>query len=243
MAVYGRMYENFLDKFFHSGFRLRNENLDCANCLMAKKGIYKGDLKCCTYFPFLPNYSLGACIDYSSRFKEILKNKIKGREFVLPLGLMPSWSYRVAYRFKSSLDFGNREDLLCPFYVKSSGQCEIWPYRNSACSSFHCNFSGDERDAESYWNRYNETIHYLEMALSQYCMMAFGYTKDNVLRQIGYLEGHEKDLDPEVSSLSREEYRDLWGDYYQREEYFFIRVREFQKSIPYETYQEIGARP
>jgi Fe-S-cluster containining protein len=205
---------------------------------MAQKGIYEDHLKCCTYFPFLTNYSLGAILESDLKSKDLISEMIEKREFVLPLGLVPNWKYKQEFKDKALGDFGNNENLLCPFFLKSEKSCSIWPYRNSACQSFQCEYETNS-PGPVYWDIYSEAFHFMEMSLSQFILGAFGYNRTQINVQLNYLEGEGSRLEPNKVALSESEFKAVWGDHYGNESQFFKMVFEFQQKMSYEDYIQV----
>jgi len=141
----------------------------CSTCNMAKPacdrpgptrdpGPFKADLKCCTYFPYLPNFSLGL-------FTDLELKKVETQGVLLPVGLYPSVEYqrrqlRLSADGESAGKFGNDPDLLCPFYDQSANVCGRWSQRPGVCTSYFCQSSfGAEgllfwKDVESYLNHF-----------------------------------------------------------------------------------------
>ena len=106
----------------------------CHDCLRAKKcsslkEYFRADLKCCTYQPFLPNYIVGAILsdpEIAAVTKHLITDRIQADQFVLPIGLFPSFSFQVEFINRDLHQFGQREDWLCPFFNKEENQCNIW---------------------------------------------------------------------------------------------------------------------
>lgn len=141
----------------------------CNNCAMQKpKGLtrdpgpFRGDLKCCTYFPYVPNFGLGAMIAKNSLGLD--RYRAAGEQgILLPVGLFVT-PERQADIQENPDDFGNREDWLCPFYDRVSQGCSVWAQRPGVCTTYFCKSNrGAEglqfwADTEAYLNHFEWTL-------------------------------------------------------------------------------------
>ena len=230
------MHLKFLKSYFPHVVILK-ESLDCQKCRMVEKTIYLAHLKCCTYHPFLPNYSVGAILNDNKQGAKILKKKIARREFTLPLGMMPSWHYRQKHKYKEGSDFGCMDDLLCPFFNSLSGGCHIWQQRSSACAAFHCESDRGDKGRD-YWQQFNEAFYYVEMALSQDFLLHLGYDWEEVEEQLSYLENSAHNVDS-LKALSFKSYRRLWRHYAGREKVFYEECFEYLLSLDVQGVSQI----
>lgn len=136
--------------------------VDCQNCSMVQPqgitrdpGPFLANLKCCTYFPYLPNFTIGKL---SSEIFSIASNK----GILLPVGLYPGIEYQRHSLQQSSTDFGKNKDLLCPFF--KDNQCSIWQFRPGVCTSYFCKSNKGKQglqlwsDIENYLNHFEWTL-------------------------------------------------------------------------------------
>src|SRR5688572_24082023 len=88
---------------------------DCAMCRPAPGGdvapIFDPALKCCTYYPNLPNYLVGHGLREGS---PRLRAQIAARRGLTPLGLDASPSYALRYG-ETAQHFGVDPALRCPY--------------------------------------------------------------------------------------------------------------------------------
>lgn len=196
------------------------ESVNCSACPMAKKGIYKSELKCCTYYPFLPNYLVGGILEAGGEGARIILELLSQRAFVLPLGVLPPWDYKIRHKFKKGSDFGQRKDLLCPFFSQDKGDCSIWPFRNSACSTYFCTSDRGE-EGKRFWAQTQETLFGFEMKLSQEYLLARGFLWNEVCEQLDFLEDPENG-GVDKNRLSIKEHQYLWQHHAGAELDFFI---------------------
>lgn len=99
-----------------------------------------------------------------------LRELLKNSEVALPLGIFAPPSYKEAY---SKTDFGTSEDLLCPHYNRSLGDCSIWSSRPSSCVSYVCKSSLGER-GQSVWKGVEAALASLEMNLAYEAALQLG---------------------------------------------------------------------
>lgn len=156
--IFPRGYETWLSERLTLS---RSETLaTCENCAMVKpagltrdKGPFLNHLKCCTYFPYLPNFSLGAL---SAQDLE----KTIPRGILLPVGLYPSIAEQNKTMSLGMEGFGKKSELLCPFFDSLKNQCSIWANRPGVCTSYFCKSDLGQKgldfwkDVESYLNHF-----------------------------------------------------------------------------------------
>jgi hypothetical protein len=172
----------FLDAYFRQQFgevEVSESKATCHDCLCAKpdrdQGLpsYQADLKCCTFHPFLPNYAVGhllASPETKPAIKELLRQKIRDREYALPMGIFVPVKYQVAFNNRQSEDFGNRAEFLCPYYDGQGQQCGLWLHRGSVCTSYYCTSDRGEAGLQ-FWATLGDYLHICEMVLAQDCVV------------------------------------------------------------------------
>ncbi|MBT4763349.1 MAG: hypothetical protein HOO06_16765 [Bdellovibrionaceae bacterium] len=109
---------------------------NCENCKFNSYG--ETWIKCCDYFPFIPNFLVGYGLTKNYSFwrwllaqQDILKQ---------PLGLVASAKLRKDLKSPPHIDKINK----CYCYNSSSGKCQIWEYRPKYCESYFCNITDVE---------------------------------------------------------------------------------------------------
>jgi Fe-S-cluster containining protein len=140
-------------------------------------------LKCCTFFPFVPNFLLGAILKSNLPGRTRIENEIQkivlGESIYSPLGLLPSITYQKRFHSKQPDGYGNDESLLCPHYVKSTGGCGIWSERPSPCRSFYCESSYGLAGSE-FWAKFEKFVSLLELTLAQEALLQLGFDSDEI---------------------------------------------------------------
>lgn len=195
----------------------------CHNCYRAKPQNpaphYHPKLKCCTYYPFIPNYLVGGFVDHP-----VLKQLLQDRRYVLPIGICPPPGYQEMFRNKKALDFGQRDDLQCPFYQLEKGQCGVWQFRGHECSTFFC-VSRYEK-GESFWLGVREYLSHTEMHLSQNCMLQKGFLWSEIEQNLQWIKRPQDDTRRDWS-LSALEWSDLWKHHQDDIEGYFRSCYQF----------------
>lgn len=218
----------------------------CDSCLMSKSPVpaakrYQENLKCCTFYPFLPNYAVGAILSEPNlkKGREVVENIIRDRRYSLPIGLVPPLPYQMEFRKRKPGDFGNIKEWLCPYFNKSENQCSIWNYRGAVCTSFYCK-SSYGRAGKSLWAGVSDYLTYVEMALMEETLIRLDFSP----RQIGHClmyVNREKASKAELKmwSLPEETARLHWRDYYKDQLGFFIKCYELAKGFDKKAFKEM----
>lgn len=198
----------------------------CASCLRSKDKrfsyLYKENLKCCTFHPYLPNYAVGALLSDANKTVGIKKieDKINHREFAFPIGVMAPFDYQLLFLSKDETDFGNRSDLLCPYFSVAENQCSIWQYRGVVCTSFYCR-SDYGQNGQKFWAVFSDYLSYVEMALAEECLVQLDFSPRDISDQLMYLnkrdfsatEQSQKSIDVAVD-------KKLWNGYSDKFSYY-----------------------
>jgi hypothetical protein len=215
------------------------EKATCASCAMCPpagveppEGVayFRADLKCCTYFPTLPNYLVGALLaDADPALAEgqrRVRARIAGHVGVSPRWVEPSRKYRLLHKAARITSFGRAPSLRCPYYVEDGGLCSIWRHRESECATWYCKYDAGA-DGEAFWKALSAYLRALEVALSSHALsqvapeLPVPEVRDGVLT----LEEIE-DRAPAPA-----EYAALWGEWLGREEQLYLRCHEVVRGL------------
>lgn len=198
----------------------------CDNCLRARDKrfayTYKSHLKCCTFHPYMPNFAVGGLLSLKtvSPGIEVLTKKIKEREFAFPIGVMAPFNYQFSFLTKEESDFGNVENLLCPYYDKLKNQCSVWQYRGVVCTSFFCR-SDYGQNGLKFWAVLSDYLSYVEMSLAEECLVQLDFSPRDLSDQLEYLNKREFDeFETAQQCLSMETDRKLWNGYSDKLEFY-----------------------
>lgn len=236
------VYNPFFPDFFQK--KVPKESLaTCTNCAMVcsdtKKDTtklamrpFRKDIKCCTYFPSLPSYLVGgALIHASSEGIKRLEDTIAKKVGVTPFGLNAPNVYNVLYKNQSE-GFGNSESLRCPYYVKESGNCSIWKFREAVCSTYFCkHVSGSS--GNQFWMDVKKYLHHVEQSLVLHFAEEAKF--DYFLKVAREFKSPPVQLTAEdLDGLPPRDYEKLWGKWAGREAEFYKwtyqKVTEISKS-------------
>lgn len=200
---------------------------DCAmKCATKASQPFNQDLKCCTFFPKLPNYLVGSII--SAEGTNIGKTRILGlierKTGVDPSGLFPPKKYQFLYSGGLG-SFGNSRSLVCPYFDLTSKSCSIWDNRDSVCSTWFCkHVSGDA--GKLFWDKFRDYLGYQEWMLSSYAATNLGLPRGTFNQFIKNTDLWLTARDMDDLPPTDEEYLQAWGVWAGRELEFFTQAYE-----------------
>lgn len=213
----------------------------CDNCVCSQpqRGnlpFYQSDLKCCTFHPFLPNYTVGALLKNSGTpafIQTQLRSKIKARDYALPLGIFAPLNYQIQFNNRDENDFGNKKNFLCPYFNHQTKNCGIWLHRGAVCTSYYCVSDRGEKGLK-LWENLGEYLHLCEMVLSQDALVSMGLSPDIIENQLEYvncMNGTEEEMT--TSSMSQALFEDYWKDWIPHDsiESFYINCSKYISSL------------
>ena len=242
---------DFYQRFFPSEFdtRIPDETATtCAECAMwgdhngssPQRMAFSKNSKCCTHYPNLPNYIVGAILEDGGPDLETSVSRLRGeldrRVGTLPLGLFRSRKFDLLIHHSPD-SFGRSETLICPFFERDAGICTLWPYRNSVCGTWFCKYIGGQ-DGRLFWQSLRRFLEYAEKCLSRYVLMKAGWPTDSILfslpsnTKLSLEDIDEKPLQP--SSHNK-----LWHDYSGREEEWYRESYRIMKTISRDEFMRI----
>jgi hypothetical protein len=218
----------------------------CHSCLMSKTVIpkakrYREDLKCCTFYPFLPNYAVGAVLSDPklAKGREVIENIIKENKYSLPIGLVPPVKYQMTFRKRKPGDFGNIETWLCPYFDKTGNQCSIWSYRGAVCTSFYCKSSFGQK-GKKFWAGVSDYLTYVEMGLMEEALIRLDFSPRQIGDCLMYLNRDKAGKEElKTWSLPEKTARVHWRDYYENQTGFFIKCYELVKGFDKNEFKEM----
>lgn len=242
-----RLYQNLIPKDLLS-LDPAETKATCDDCLMARpknRGaiFYEAELKCCTYYPFLPNYTVGALLSNegsaSPSAVQAIRAKIARREYSLPLGLVAPPNYQVPFNHRGVNEFGRREEWMCPYYNHEQNNCGIWRHRGAVCTSFYCKSSFGTKGLR-FWDEISNYLTYVEMALMEESLVMLDFSPRQVSDLLGYLNMQEA-TKTEMKSVRMPEKkaRALWNGYYDDQEEFFKKSFRIVQELDRKAFREL----
>lgn len=190
----------------------------CDNCAMVKptgltrdKGPFLNHLKCCTYFPYLPNFSLGALSTESIAHAE-------PRGILLPVGLYPSIEEQNKINKFGAKGFGKKAELLCPFFEGATNQCSIWTYRPGVCTSYFCKSDQGQKGLD-FWKDVERFLNQFEWLLATRVLEKMNFD-ENVLSYCQAAMSEDTEDDERDFFIS-----ESWGDWGSKKIDFYQEAR------------------
>lgn len=229
------------------GLEIIENKANCEHCYMAhhkKKNEKRFDetLKCCTYYPMMPNYLVGGLMmsaQTSEEAKKIIHSKISKRHFNLPIGMVAPVRYQVTYKKNREEVFGLDESYLCPYFNKTSNNCGVWKFRSSVCTSFFC-VSDYGKKGKQFWSLFEDYLSYVEMALLQEALVRMDFSPRQISEQMMFLNRHEgKGWELSQDTIPIDTYKKLWNGFDKDPVGFYQKSYEIVQSFKRKDYAEI----
>jgi Fe-S-cluster containining protein len=220
--IYPQGYSHWLAKRLPA---LRTETLaTCENCAMVRPAGLTRDpspflnhLKCCTYFPFLPNFSLGS-------LSETDLAKPEPRGVFLPVGLYPAMPEQNRIRSFGRDGFGRKSELLCPFFDVAGNQCSIWDSRPGVCTSYFCKSDQGQKGLD-FWKSVESYLNHFEWQLASKVIAKMDLD-ENVL---SYCQAA---LSPDTEEDERDIFIALaWGNWASKKKEFYQETRRLALQV------------
>lgn len=239
--------ENLLPEFYKNlisekiiSLNITENKVNCENCYRATdycgKYPYKANLKCCTFQPFIQNFYVGAILadSHLNEGQNNIQSLIEKNQFVLPIGIVASTSYRYKYKSRRREDFGQREDLLCPYYDKTNNNCSIWKFRGVVCTTYFC-LSSYGYAGKLFWKNLSNYLSMIEMTLMEECLVMLDFSPRQISELLKFLELKT----PIKNKLSTKEIRTYWNSYHEDSQGFFKKCNEIIRNINKSDFQKI----
>ncbi len=201
----------------------------CSSCIMTcgDNPKYNKVTKCCTYYPFIPNYMVGNILVNNKLKAHIVLEYINSKKFTLPVGLCTPEDYQLKYVTKKDWEFGNNEELQCPFY--DSGDCTVWDQRSAECLSFQC-YSSYGSKGLKMWKYLGDLVYEIEIHLSQKMMTAHNFPEQAVAKSIEFIKyEHYSPKRKDKHYLTDKEWSEYWLNHSEDVAEYYISC--YKKSL------------
>lgn len=232
------IYADLLSTVFDAP-KVDESRATCDACQMCDHGgpkneaqteYFHPDTKCCTFFPSLANYLVGAILaDERPEIadgKRRIRERIASRVGVLPQRVAPSKKWSVLYAAAMESSFGRSALLRCP-YLSSEGRCTIWRHREAVCFTFFCKYDHGAFGSE-LWNELKAYLSTVERILSVWAAkQIWPEVKDLRHSSASTLTLEELEERPP----SEEAYAAAWGAWVGREEEFYVACHDRVKAM------------
>ncbi len=215
------VYASLLPDFFDHEAPAE-EKATCNNCAMcpppgviAREGVeyFRPDTKCCTYWPTLANYLVGALLSDPdpglAEGQRRIRARIASGDHVTPRWLAAPPEYKERLEARREREFGRSLELRCPYYIEDGGLCGIWRHREGDCSTFFCKYDAGA-DGRIFWRTLTSYLARIEVVLSKLA-----------LSQVA----------PELGDIG-------WGDWAGREEELYRRCYEVVRQLDPDALRE-----
>lgn len=153
---------------------------DCDACFMVKPagltrdlGPFKPTVKCCTFHPFLPSFTIGALIALEKTPLSVIEEYL-AESRLTPLGAFPRRPG------KSICETGKNQNDACLFLSKDgAARCTIRDFRPSTCAGYVCR-STSGLSGLKVWQDWELKLKRFEWTLAHETSFELGRTLDDV---------------------------------------------------------------
>lgn len=247
------IYAGILPAFFQN--KIPAESFaTCDDCIKVRRipgkkelrpDSYHPDVKCCGYYPAMPNFLLGAVLASDNpemdEGKQRIRELIKSKRGVSPAGIQPPAKYSLLFT-ASGKNFGRSPLLLCPYYNKEKENCTIWKHRHAVCATYFCKSTAAET-GKAFWNALKEFLLSTEIDLVCHTLLELG-VKDVAGLMKSYSMGPNKinsltEEELEERSPSESDYKWMWQDRLGEEETFYKQAYALVESLSSQDFDAV----
>ncbi|MBN1946661.1 MAG: hypothetical protein JW797_13385 [Bradymonadales bacterium] len=230
----------------------REHRATCSDCIMLKAEGHHPDpehgqpfnpaTKCCTYYPYLPNYSIGLLLTSGAGELEVgtaaVRHNIRQRIGCTPLGIDGPPGLQLSYERSRDDIFGVDARFMCPYLITGANpHCGIHPYRDHVCATYFCKHDRSMLDLD-FWLSVRAMFRTAKKALATRCVLEL-CPDSEVLDLLFLSDGmpskvRGRQLSAWIDSdghLSADTSRRLWGRWYGKEEEFFALCGDRVKAL------------
>lgn len=222
---------------------------DCVMCgpTLREPDRFLPDVKCCTFYPELPNFLIGAILSDPDpaldHGRAVLRARIEKGMAVVPMGIARTPVFGVLYQ-QGAGAFGKTRALRCPYFVEDSGGCGIWRYREATCATWFCRYTRGQVGREFWQLTFLPLLKGVEGALSRWCLLQLNIgdtalaamnLPDPATQSPPILGARELDgtMDPGFYAVR-------WGAWAGREEAFYLACFEAVRGLTWAEVLQIG---
>lgn len=231
-------YKHLFNEFFDKP-KVVESRATCDRCSMCDHGdaspvameFFNSETKCCTFWPILPNYLVGAILADESPEMAEGKRRIK-KAIATRIGVTP-WALHRPRKLSLlmlgySESFGRSKTLKCPFYDDDNpvGTCSIWRHREVICMTYYCKYSGGMRGYE-YWTALKSYLGHVQRVLSQNAARSI----DPAVIEPQFKKNTLTLEDMEDRAPKESDYKAWWGQWVGREEEFYLKCHEWVQGV------------
>lgn len=235
--LYPQAYSFWLSKRFPGS--VVEKLATCDKCAMVRPqgltrdpGPFEAHLKCCTYFPFVPNFGLGMMLREGGDAASVRLKAAASQGLLLPLGLFASPERESLAKEAGPDGFGRRADLLCPFFDTVAMGCSVWKNRPGVCATYFCKSDRGE-DGLEFWSDVESYLNHFEWTLANAVLWRLGFTEEEA-------EKCEAVMLTEGPGVERDWLlRSAWAEWSGREAEFLLKCDEQARKIEFDEVSEL----
>ncbi|MBX3227189.1 MAG: hypothetical protein KIT84_35365 [Labilithrix sp.] len=221
--------------------KVKETRATCHECAMCNHGqaspvpmdYFLDATKCCTYFPQLPNYLVGAILADEgadmAEGKRRVREVIADRKGTLPLSL--TRPRKMTFLMSNYADsFGRARSLLCPYYNSESPEyaCTIWRHREAVCMTYYCKYEAGQRGYD-FWTALKDYLFFVQRVLARAAAAAV----DPKVKEPKFKNLQMTPEDMDDAPPKRSDYAAWWGKWVGREEEWYRKTYEWvTKFVP-----------
>lgn len=211
----------------------------CDQCAMEKPvgltrdpGPFDPTLKCCTYFPFVPNFGVAQMLMSHPEAARVRLPTAAKQGILLPLGLFPSPEREKLAGRLGEKAFGRARELLCPFYDVAANGCSVWTARPAVCTTYFCKSVRDEEGLE-FWADVESYLNHFEWTLA-----------NEIIARLGFDEASSDRFEAVMLEEAPGPERDFlvdraWGEWREKKAQFFLECARVAKEVSPDELNEL----
>lgn len=216
----------------------REEHATCGACAMLSDGSdpegvsFNPIMKCCTYVPEVPNFSVGAILSgpTEAHGPTSIRARIAKRWSVTPIGIGHAPHERDPRNLAPA--FGLDPQYTCDHYVDG---CTIWQHRDSVCSTYFCKI-GRGRVGFQFWGSMRRALGAIERAVARGVALRAGLS-EHAAAALSALEPVSKLPSGIMDDAT---YRAIWGEWYGKEETFYAECTRVADALTWDDVKSLG---
>ncbi len=258
-AVLPPLYTTWVDELIGKPVPAETD-ANCNHCMMCKTGEesdssqdywFDPGLKCCTFFPRLPNFLVGGILNQGGPAAKHLEKMISGQSdaggIVTPLGIDPPSAYNLLYANEHKA-IGRDRSLACPYLTNTDqgAQCGIWQHRQSTCATWFCKFRRGQV-GEQFWHELHRLLAAIETNLRWWCILQSDFTSGGLRHLLDINDtlvkardrGRPHHINPQAGSPAS---RVLWETWAGRETDFFRQTAERVGELTWSRVKALGGQ-
>lgn len=239
------VHRHLLPSFFDEA--VPEESLaTCHSCAMTApgvlpertpEGLFRPDIKCCSFHPNLPNFLVGAILaDDSEEMREgreRVRARLTSRMGVGPVWLAAPRKYTLLFLASRKTSFGRSLVLRCPYFNPATTNCSIWRHRDSVCTTFFCKYVAGAA-GDTMWRAIESVLRLFERRLAEHAAHVLGAPIPTTSPGLDTLTPEElEDRAPDSST-----YRETWGEWTGREEIYYRACRDIVAAMPRAAFEQ-----